>query len=207
VRRAANRKSTWTLPELLPTVPVLIADGDALKLSASVNTEAAADFANAGRWHSLSPQAPGMWFQIELPSATTVAEVQLDATVPTGRGNAGLGGFGGLGVTNPNSQTPRPPSAPARGAAPATGGRGGAARGAQTQPLSPSSGPVAYSVQVSTDGATWSQPVAVGAGSTPTTVIPIRPTLAKVIRITQTGTSPVGDAWAVQAVRVYEMRR
>jgi mono/diheme cytochrome c family protein len=78
----------------------------------------------------------------------------------------------------------------------AGGGRGG--RGAP-----PAAGPIAYTVQVSNDGATWSAPVAQGTGAAPTTVITFRPVPARFIRITQTGTARGAERWAIQQVRVY----
>jgi mono/diheme cytochrome c family protein len=70
----------------------------------------------------------------------------------------------------------------------------------------PAGPPVAYSIQVSTDGQTWSDPVATGAGS-PNVVASFDPVRAKFVRITQTGT-PTGNqanlAWAIQYVRIYE---
>jgi hypothetical protein len=56
------------------------------------------------------------------------------------------------------------------------------------------------------DGTTWGQPVAQGAGQTPTTTVMFRPAQAKIIRITQTGTAPNGEVWAVQQLRIYQMR-
>ena len=56
------------------------------------------------------------------------------------------------------------------------------------------------------DGTTWIQPGAQGAGQTPTTIVMFRPTRAKVIRITQTGAAPNGELWAVQQVRIFQMR-
>jgi hypothetical protein len=99
-----------------------------------------------------------MWFQIELPAATRVSEVQIDAAAPGARGG--------------------------RGALPA-------------------GPPAAYSLQLSTDGTTWSQPVATGPGTQPTTIIAFPAAEAKFIRITQTG-APGGNAgWAIQRIRVY----
>ena len=75
------------------------------------------------------------------------------------------------------------------------GGRGGP----------PAAGPVAFTVQVSADGATWGAPLAQGTGQTPTTVIAFAPVSAKFIRITQTGTASNGEVWAIQGVRVYRV--
>jgi hypothetical protein len=73
-------------------------------------------------------------------------------------------------------------------------GRGGAA---------PAAALVAYRVQVSTDGTTWSDALAEGQGQAPTTTMTLsKPTQAKFIRITQTGTPVKPLGWAIQRVRV-----
>ena len=50
--------------------------------------------------------------------------------------------------------------------------------------------PQTYEVMVSEDGSTWTQPLFKGLGSSPMTQIRITPLIAKVIRVTQTGTKP-----------------
>jgi mono/diheme cytochrome c family protein len=82
--------------------------------------------------------------------------------------------------------------------APGRGGRGG-----------PASTPVigyprGYTLQVSTDGTSWSDPVATGKGEGLRTTITFAPTRAKFVRITLT--DPGGDAppWSVKNLRVYE---
>lgn len=209
VRKTAARKTPWTLPELEPTVPVLVGNMPDWKLSASHNPDAAANIsAGAGRWDTGGPQQPGMWFQIELPQATTVSEVQLDSSAG-GRGNGGLGGFGGLGVTASGAAI----SAPPRGAGATTGpgGRGAAGggargRGGRGRGGPPASGPVSYTLQLSMDGLTWGAPVAQNAGETPTTIATFKPSAAKFIRITQTGTATNSELWGIQQVRIYEAR-
>jgi mono/diheme cytochrome c family protein len=157
---SANRKTPWTLAELEASVPTLLTNAADWRLTASHNPTAAGNAVNgsgAVRWDSGGPLQPGMWFQIELPAATRLAEVQIDSAVPGARGG--------------------------RGAVPA-------------------GPPVAYSLQLSTDGTTWSGPVAAGAGA-PTTIISFAPADARFIRITQTGTPTGNTAWAIQRVRVY----
>ena len=84
---------------------------------------------------------------------------------------------------------------PARGAAPQTG-RGG---------MSPVVGyPRGYSVQTSTDGTTWSKPVAEGKGEGAHTTIAFAPTRARFIRITQTDTASDAPAWSIRNLRIYE---
>jgi hypothetical protein len=64
--------------------------------------------------------------------------------------------------------------------------------------------PAGYSVQVSTDGTTWSAPVAQGAGQNPKTTITFAPALAKFVRITQTGTPANPQAgWAIQRLTIF----
>jgi mono/diheme cytochrome c family protein/glucose/arabinose dehydrogenase len=65
----------------------------------------------------------------------------------------------------------------------------------------------AYSVQVSTDGTTWSAPVAEGKGQSPTTVIAITPVAARFVRITQTAPGPNANPWAIQGLRIYVVGR
>src|SRR5690606_24564446 len=68
---------------------------------------------------------------------------------------------------------------------PIPGRFGGGGRGRGAMPMAP---PATYSVQVSTDGTTWSAPVAQGPGQNPKTTIVFAPVEAKFVRITQTGT-------------------
>ena len=218
-RKSTTRKAPWTLAELERTVPALLENKAEWTVTASHNSEAAANISSgAGRWDTGVAQEPGMWIQIELPEAVTIAELQFDSQAG-GRGNGGLGGFGGLGVTPPTA-APAPggrvagpggaPPAAGRGApgagrgAAGAGRGGGGGRGRGGGP--PAIGPVGYNVQLSMDGTTWNQPGAQGAGQTPTTIVMFRPTRAKAIRITQTGTAPNGEQWAVQQVRIYRSR-
>lgn len=171
VRKAAPRKSPWTLAELLPTVPTPLTNTSEWKVSASHNPGAAANVIGAtpgARWDTGAPQQPGMWFQIELPQPATIAELQIDSTLPAA-------GFGGRG----------------------RGGRGGGP---------PAVGPVGFSIQVSADGTTWQPPIAQGAGSTPSTVIPLPRVQTRFIRISQTGAAQNGEAWGIQQVRVLTVR-
>src|SRR5205085_2935298 len=102
-------------------------------------------------------------FQIELPSAVMLNEIEFTASAsrPSGPG------------TPPNWTSPR-----------------------------------RYQVQVSSDGAAWSTPVAEGAGAdASTTTITFAPVSAKVIRITQTAAVPGAPPWSMRLLRLYESRR
>jgi mono/diheme cytochrome c family protein len=203
VRATSSRKTPWTLPELEASLPRLLTNRSSWTLTASHNSEAAANAiseAFGARWDTGGvPQQPDMWFQIELPQPATIAEVQIDTAVPFSFGAFGVRGGrgggrragGGAGVPAAGARAGAPAAAGARGGA---GGRGGAAV----------AGPIQYTLRVSTDGSTWSPPVAQGAGATPTTVMAFTPVQAKFIRITQTGTAPAKEQWAIAQIRIYE---
>jgi mono/diheme cytochrome c family protein len=171
----AARKAPWTLPELEGTLPRLL-DAQQWKLTASHGSNSAAGASSLRGWSTGAPQAQGMWFTVELPQPATVTELQFDSAVAAGRG-----GRGGPG-------------------APAAAGRGGP--GGATAPVV--GYPRGYSVQVSTDGATWSQPVAEGKGGGPRTVISFAPVRAKFVRLTQTGSDADAPAWSIRNLRIYE---
>jgi mono/diheme cytochrome c family protein len=157
----SSRRTSWTLPELEATIPVLINTDPSWKAGASHNNQTAIFGLNFVAWSSGAPQEPGMWFQVELPSAMTITEIQFESTTG-GRGGTPTGAF-------------------------SPGGGGG--RGQPGAP--PSVGyPRAFQVQVSIDGTRWSAPVAQGQGTGASTSIAFRPAQAKFIRITQTASDP-----------------
>jgi hypothetical protein len=78
------------------------------------------------------------------------------------------------------------------------GGRGG-----------PASAPVigyprGYTVQVSADGTSWSDPVATGKGEGLHTTITFAPTRAKFVRVTLTDPGADAPPWSVKNLRFYE---
>jgi len=194
-----TRKNAWTLAEVEKTLPhVLTPDTTSWKVSASHNSGAAATALSMTGWNSQAPQAPGMWFQVELPAAAMVTEVQFDST---GAGRGG-GGGGGRAAAPPAGAA----GAPAAGAAPgalqgrAAGGPGGPAAGAP-----PNLGyPRGYKVETSMNGTTWTQ-VAMGAGSGARTTITFKPTQTKFVRVTQTATTENAPPLSIQQFRLYEV--
>ena len=171
----ASRKGMWTPTELEASLPRLLPTDPTWKATASHNQERAAGGLTLAAWTTAVPQAPNMWFQVEMPRLQTIAEVQFDSGPPGGR--AARGGRGG------------------RGGDPAGRGRGG--------PPPFGSYPIAYKVQVSKDGKSWSAPVGQGEGSTATSIVTFRPVEARFIRITQTGSAPDALPWSVLNFRVY----
>ena len=138
-------------------------------------------------------------------SRRCVTEIQFDSTGAGGGGGgrAGRGappaaaaGAGAPRQLRPERRRPRhraqaaPPAAAHRRRAPAPQGPAGGPPRRWTGGGAPAFGyPRGYSVQVSTDGTTWSKPVAEGKGDGARTTITFAPTRAKMVRITQTDTA------------------
>jgi mono/diheme cytochrome c family protein len=103
--RDANtaRKAPWTIPDLQASLPKVLLSDPSWKLTASHNPAAAAAALSMAAWNSQTPQAPGMWFQIELPKPVTITEVQFESTAAGGRGG------GGRGAQQPGAAPPPPP--------------------------------------------------------------------------------------------------
>lgn len=93
----AARQVAWTYPELASSVPMLMHQQSTWKATASENTESAVRAFGTAGWSSRVPQKPDMWFQFELPEATTLAEIHFQVG-----GGGGGGGRGGA----PNSPPP-----------------------------------------------------------------------------------------------------
>ena len=171
----AARKTPWTSSEVTASVARAVLP-DGTKLTASHNSPTANDAGTLRPWSSGHAQQPGMWVQIELPQAATIAGVQFEspaALVDT---------------------TPAVPGAPTRTG---IGARGG---GPAPQPAFPRG----YEIALSTDGTTWSNAVAQGQGKGVVNEISFPAARAKFIRIRQTGTA--ADApWTLRRLRVLEM--
>jgi mono/diheme cytochrome c family protein/glucose/arabinose dehydrogenase len=84
------------------------------------------------------------------------------------------------------------------------GGQRGSGRG-RGAGAAASGAPLAYAVQVSMDGSTWSAPVAEGQGSGRRMVIAFLPVEAKFVRITQTSAAGNPQAWTLQRLRLYQL--
>jgi mono/diheme cytochrome c family protein/glucose/arabinose dehydrogenase len=83
---SSDRTTPWTLAELERTLPrALVADAT-WKASASHNPAAAGGGLNFSGWSSDVPQAPGTWYQIELPLPVTFTEIQFESPPRTSRG-------------------------------------------------------------------------------------------------------------------------
>jgi mono/diheme cytochrome c family protein len=171
----ADRKTPWTVAELDASLPRVIVADPSWKLSASHNSPTASNAMTIQPWTTGQPQQAGMWFQVEMTQPALITQIQFES--PGVVADAG----------------PAIPGAPTR-----TGiGRGSA-------PPSAPGVPIAYDVQTSMDGTTWSTPVAQGKGAGDNADIAFAPVRAKFIRITQTGTADNAPPWAIRRLRLYE---
>ncbi len=182
--RAANasRKTPWTVAEIEASLPKAAMIDNSWKLTASHNSATASDALSIRPWTSGRAQQAGMWLQVELPQAISVAGVQFESAPAV------------------VEDEPAAPGAPTRTGIP--GGRGGPGA---APPAPPQVGyPRAFDVQVSMDGTTWSAPVAQGKGTGTSTSVSFAPVRAKFVRITQTGTAADAPPWSVLRLRVFE---
>jgi mono/diheme cytochrome c family protein/glucose/arabinose dehydrogenase len=199
--RAANssRTTTWKLEELVASVPSAMAMQPEWKATASHGAATASNAFTFLTWNTGAPQQQGMWFQVELPNAVRLTEIQFEST--------GAGGRGGGGRGEAPAGAPGGGTAPPAGAGqPAEAPPGGPPPGFGAQPTPAALGyPRGFAVTVSMDGTTWSAPVATGEGTGQTTVIAFAPVQAKFVRITQTATVDAAPPWSIQRLRLFEI--
>jgi mono/diheme cytochrome c family protein/glucose/arabinose dehydrogenase len=89
----AARTSPWTFEELHATLPrPLVADAT-WKVTASHNASAAGGGLNISGWSTNAPQEAGMWFQIELPAATLLTEIEFESPLPPSAGSSPAGTY------------------------------------------------------------------------------------------------------------------
>jgi hypothetical protein len=182
----AARKLSWTVAEIDGSLPVMLQAQPTWKASASVGTENAPKGFTFVGWNTAGPSQAGQWYQIELPEVLSIAEVQYNS--PAGRAG-GPGGRAGA----PGELVARGGGPATAAPAPAAGARGGRA----------AAPPAELQLQVSTDGKTWSAPLATASGSTLTTFA-FQPTKAKFIKITRNTPAANNGAWTIQNLRVYQ---
>ena len=156
------RKAMWTPEELEASQPRLMLAQPSWKVTASHNPAAAPGALTFTTWNTAAPQQPGMWFQVELPAAVQLTEIQFESPGPGGRGGgrgaAAAAAAAAQGAPNAGAAAPGAAAAQAPAAAPAP-------PPAFTPP--PPASPRGYKVEVSMDGASWGTPVAEGEGRGP----------------------------------------
>jgi mono/diheme cytochrome c family protein len=107
----AGRTAPWTYPELSASVPTLLVPQASWKVTAShrapsrigMTGEPAGAFDFEG-WTTGAGQEAGMWWQVELPAAESLAEIHFYS--PNGAGGGGGRGRGGP-VAPPQTTAPR----------------------------------------------------------------------------------------------------
>jgi hypothetical protein len=82
----AGRTASWTLADLEATIPRAIVADASWKATASHNAAAAGGGTNFSGWSSQAPQAAGMFYQLELPAAVPLVEMQFESPAQGGRG-------------------------------------------------------------------------------------------------------------------------
>ncbi len=186
----ADRKTFWKVDELMASLPAPLEVLPTWKATASHNGATAAGAFNFASWTTGAPQQAGMWFQVELPQAAAITELQFTS----GGGGFGGGGRGGRG---------------GRGAAPGADPR---AAGAATQPAAPAPLPPAgqgafgmhprsFTLQVSINGTEWTT-VAEARGSAGPTTVTFAPVQARFLKISLAEPGEAAPAWSMQRLRI-----
>ena len=98
----ASRKASWSVEELESMLPRLIAAQPTWIATASHNPQTAPAALTGGAWSTGGPQQAGMWFQLELPSAMSITEIQFNS--PGVVAGGGRGRRGALRPRQPRHQ-------------------------------------------------------------------------------------------------------
>ena len=187
--KSGKINTRFFVPELVASLPKTLSPQLTWKATASENPNTATGGFGFLGWRTAGPQKAGTWYQVELPAAVSLTEIQFESPGSGG----GRGGFGGAVA---------PLATPAGDAAPPVAGTA-AGRGGPGGPPPVPGFPLAYKVEVSLDGKTWSAPVAEGKGSSANTAITFKSVKAKFVRITETEASDA-QPWSLQKLKFYE---
>ena len=193
----ADRKTFWKVDELLAALPAPLEVLPTWKATASHNSATAAGAFTFASWTTGAPQEAGMWFQIELPEAATIAEVQFASSGGGfrggGRGRRGAGGDGRGGRGGSTPEIPQPNS-----------GTGSTPEAAPV--IAPSAGafgmhPRSFAVEISINGSDWTK-VATARGTPGTTTVTFAPVQARFLKISLAAPGEAAPAWAMQRLRI-----
>lgn len=175
-RDSADRTSMWTLDELEAVLPRQIVDTDQWRVTANRNAAEASRAITLLPWTAGELQTAGTWLQIELPAERRLTEVQFEASA------------GDL--------------TPVMGASADAAAAGFVFGGLPDQ--AKLGYPRAYSVELSSDGQTWTTAVANGRGVRSLTTATFSPTSARYIRIALTESHPEAPQWTVMRLKLFE---
>ncbi len=171
VRAASDRKTPWTAAELEASLPKLLAPDASWKVSASHESRPTPQPNVAGGFSYASAVAAALTFQGWSTGVAQAPGMWLQVELPSP-------------VTLTEVQFTSWTTGGARGGPPAVWNY-----------------PRGYRLQVSTDGTTWSSPVAEGQGAPGTTAITFAPVTARFVRLT---TTTQDDApWGVRLFRLF----
>ena len=165
----ASRTTSWTSAELEPRIPDQLINFGDWTLTASSNPAGVRAAVTSFTTWSAAPQGGGgnVWFQIELPAATNVGEIQFNVSAGAAGGRGGGGGRGGpVAAVAPGDDLPvaLPAAAPA---AVAPGAR-------------------AFRIEVSSNGTNWTTAAQVEGRDGPNAIALNQSTPVKFVKITQT---------------------
>lgn len=183
----ANRSTPWTAAEIERSLPRLLAHGQTWKVTASHEAQPVPQPNVAGGFSYASNVAGALTFQGWSTGVPQEAGMWLQVELPA---PARLTEIQFTSWTLAGG----PPQPAGRVGGP--GGRAG------TPPIW--TFPRGYRIQVSTDGTTWSAPIAEGQGAPGTMAITFAPVTAKFVRFTSTAADPA--PWGMRLVRLYEAR-
>jgi hypothetical protein len=98
-RTTASRASMWTAPEAEAALPRVVEPQPTWRATASVNPERAAQALTTIGWSTAgATEQAGTWFQVEIPEALNLAEIEFNTP---GLGRGGRGGRGGAPAAPP----------------------------------------------------------------------------------------------------------
>lgn len=148
-----------------------------------------------------APLDPSTWRLTASHSAATASNILQPAATPPVRWESAAPQVPGMYYQVELPAVTRVSEIVMEATVPVPGRFGGGGRGRGAMPMGP---PAEYSVTISTDGSTWSAPVAHGPGQNPKTTIRFAPVDAKFVRITQTGTPTNPNlGWAIQRLTIF----
>jgi mono/diheme cytochrome c family protein len=102
----AGRKTPWNIADLEASLPTRL-DWQQWKLTASHGAATAPAAATLRGWTSGARQVPGMWFEVALPKAVLVTELQFESANAPNEGRGGRGAAGGAPPPPPVGMYPR----------------------------------------------------------------------------------------------------
>ncbi len=191
----ADRNTFWKIDELMASLPTPLEGQPTWKATASHNSATAAGAFTFASWTTGAPQEAGMWFQIELPQAARITEVQFASGGGGGGGRGQRGGAGGDGRGGRGAQGADAPPA-----------SGSGSTNLAAPVMTPSTGafgmhPRSFTVEVSINGSDW-KTVADSRGTPGATTVTFAPVEARFLKISLAAPGEAAPPWAMQRLRI-----